>query len=92
MSNEQQDRRRLGDRRVDELVDEVKELRRMVEETNKNVEGIVDAWQAVEGGIKVLGAIGKVLKFVAVVGGVVTALSAAWYSLTHWGEHPIGGK
>ena len=81
--------RRASDPRIDDLVAEVKELRAMIERTNISVAGVVEAWAAVEGGVKVLGVLGRGIKFIAAVAAVVTAVSAAWYSVTHWGEHPI---
>jgi len=85
----EQQKRRSSDARIDDLVEEVQKLRSMVERTNADVAGVVEAWRAVEGGVKVLGVLGKGLKFLAAVAAVVTAASAAWYSITHWGEHPI---
>lgn len=54
-------------------------------ETRKNTAEIVVAWQAIAGGIKVLGWLGVIARWLAYIAGAITAISAAWYAVTHWG-------
>ena len=83
--------RRASDERIDAIVHELQVQRQMIEAIRTDVAGVVDAWHAIEGGLKVLGALSKVAKFFTAIALVVTAVSAAWYSATHWGQAP-GGK
>lgn len=83
--------RRASDERIDAIVQELQAQRQMIEEIRVDVAGVVEAWHAIEGGLKVLGALSKVAKFFTAVALGVTALSAAWYAMTHWGQAP-GGK
>jgi len=85
--------RRAVDERIDDIVHELKEQRRMIEEIRTDVAGVVEAWHAIEGGLKVLGVLAKVAKFFAVLAGLVTAVGTAWYALRHGSDlPPTGGK
>lgn len=83
--------RRATDERIDAIVGELRVQREMIEAIRADVAGVVEAWHAIEGGLKVLGALSKIAKFFTAIVLVVTAVSAAWYSATHWGQVP-GGK
>ena len=83
--------RRASDQRIDAIVHELQAQRQMIEEIRTDVAGMVEAWHAIEGGLKVLGALSKVAKFFTSIALGVTAVSAAWYAATHWGQAP-GGK
>lgn len=92
-------RRRADDHRVDALIVEVAAIRQrqvelaeqMVFNTEvldlikKNTSDIVEVWKAIEGGVKVLGWIGVIAKWVSIVAGCVAAVSAAFFAMTHWG-------
>ncbi|MBI3983830.1 hypothetical protein HY346_00860 [Candidatus Microgenomates bacterium] len=58
------------------------------ERVEKNTSEIVGAWKALSGGLKVLGWLGIVAKYMAYVLGAVSAAGGAWYAITHWGEAP----
>lgn len=60
----------------------------MTEAVHKNTQGLVEAWTAIGGGLRVLGWLGSVAKWVGVIAGMVGALSGAWYAVTHWGQSP----
>lgn len=85
--------RRASDKRIDDLADEVSALRTEINQLRVDVGGVLEAWHAIEGGLKVLGALSKVAKFFTVIAGLVTAVGAAWYAFKNGGvSPPIGGK
>ena len=85
--------RRASDERIDAIVHELQVQRQMIEAIRTDVAGVVDAWHAIEGGLKVLGALSKVAKFFSTIAVLVTALGAAWYAFKNGGvAPPTGGK
>ncbi len=85
--------RRASDQRINDLAEEVSALRTEINQLRIDVGGVLDAWHAIEGGLKVLGVLAKVAKFFTIIAGLVTAVGAAWYALRHGGElPPTGGK
>lgn len=54
----------------------------------KNTEDIVEAWDAITGGLKVLGFLGTCAKYVTYFAAAIGATGGAWYALTHWGASP----
>ena len=49
--------------------------------------GLVGAWDAISGGLKVLNVLGKIAKWVTYFAGMIAALYAAW-SASHGGPTP----
>lgn len=45
----------------------------------RNTSGLIEAWEALSGGLKVLNLLGKCAKWVTIVVGMVTALWTAWH-------------
>ena len=72
---------------IDETVDG---MRADINHIKASLAKIEEVWQAIEGGLKVLGWLGSVIKAIAVLGGAITAVSAAWWAMTHWGHPPKG--
>ena len=56
-------------------------------EIASSTSGLVDAWAAISGGLKVLNFLGKAAKWVTYFAGMITALYAAW-SVSHGGPPP----
>lgn len=56
---------------------------------DQNTAAIVEAWQALSGGLKVLGWLGTVARYVAYFAGAVSAIGGAYYAITHWGQPPV---
>lgn len=91
--------RRSDDPRIHTLVEKVAgiELRQVdiserlevntqiTAEISRNTADIVEVWQSVKGGMRVLGWLGLAAKWLAIVAGCVTAVSAAVYALLHFG-------
>ncbi len=98
--------RRADDPRFKKLFHEVGQLKSQHQETihklelntkatlevKKNTDDIVAAWKALSGGLQVLGWLGTVAKFTAMLAGAVTAISAAWYAILHFGSGPTPPK
>lgn len=60
----------------------------LTQNIDKNTSEIIEFWKAAEGGIKVLGYLGRIAKWVGMVAATITAIYAAIYTLTHWGGPP----
>lgn len=58
-------------------------------EVKRDTAGLVEAWTAIAGGMKVLGWLGRVAKWFGVIAGAIAASGGAWYALTHWGQGPV---
>lgn len=101
MSNPPADRR-ADDPRFKKLFHEVGQLKSQQQETfqklelnteatlevKKNTADIVAAWQALSGGLRVLGWLGILAKWLATISTGVAAAGGAWYAITHWGAPP----
>jgi hypothetical protein len=69
-----------GDRSLEVLSAEMAELRKLVEQTQKSTAELVEFWQAVQGGIKVLGWLGKFAKWFAGIAGACAAFWTAYHT------------
>ncbi len=61
------------------IVEEVKKNTEITERIATSTAGLVDAWNAISGGLKVLNFLGKVAKWVTYIAGMFTAVYAAWH-------------
>lgn len=57
-------------------------------QVKQNTADIVQAWQSVRGGLKVLGWLGLVAKWVTIIAAAVSAVAAAAYAIMHFGKPP----
>lgn len=95
--------RREYDSRMQKVQDDVTELRAHVEQVKKDVADntavtkkisddtstMLEFWRTMEGGFKVLVALGKVAKWVAIISTAIASISAAFYAVTHFGAADI---
>ena len=75
----------------DALSDKIEHNTQMTEEIRSNTAGIVETWQSITGGLKVLAALAKAAKYLSYFAMAVSAIGAAWYTATHWGAASPGG-
>lgn len=52
----------------------------------QNTADIVEVWQSVKGGMRVLGWLGLAAKWLTIIAACVTAVGAAVYAMTHFGS------
>lgn len=83
-----EDKRRQDDPRIVQLQKDVADNTALTKDIDKRTADIVQFWQSVEAGIRFLGWLGIIAKYVMRIGGAVTAVAAAWYAITHWGMPP----
>lgn len=63
-----------------ELADDVRKLTAMTATVAESTSGLVETWEALTGGLKVLNALGKAAKWVTYLAGMLGAIAAAWYT------------
>lgn len=68
---------------VESLGDDIKTLKLTIDAVDAQTREMREFWTALEGGIKVLRALGSVAKWGA---GIVAAVAAAWYAVKHGGQ------
>ena len=74
-------------KRMDTLTADHNTLRLQVDENTEitkridtNTAGLVEAWNALSGGLRVLRWFARVAKWITIIAGMVAAVSAAWYA------------
>ena len=72
-----------GAAKMNELSDQIKLLQEDVDELRKDVQQLIDIFRASRGFIKVMGWIGKAVKWLA---GIGIAIGAIWAAFTHGGK------
>lgn len=72
-------------KRIDDIAGEVQKNTEITQRIESSTSGLVEAWEAISGGLKVLNFLGKIAKWVAVVAGAFTAAASAVYIFTHGG-------
>lgn len=77
-----------GSGRMDDIERELRENTAATLEGNRDAREILEIFQAVKGGIRVLGWIGIAVRWVAGFGGAAMAIYGVWYAYTHNGQLP----
>lgn len=73
-------------KRIDGLVFDVQQNTVITKRIEESTSGLVEAWEALSGGLKVLNVLGEIAKWVTIVVTMVTAVWTAFYVATHGGS------
>ena len=79
---------RVMETRQDDLAKQLEFNTKITEAVRQNTADIVEVWKAAHGGLKVLGWMGAIARWVTIIAGCVAAVGGAYYALTHWGIGP----